>query len=767
MDVNSFKSTYLDVAAEKAGTVKMMCFDEGNNSSVSTCGFVAQDEILDGMTDDFDIDDAVVEEAAISIDDMLDADFDYDELDESLVSPVDNTEQTKSAVQEINANQLNRFVAGEFTDVQINNDTCPTVWQRKLTGCSSIERACYTFLVDNGYSVTDELGTLLPLSKVWVIAYPKAAKLKTDDDVLIEFVKMYYGVCCEYEVLQQIKQLPLEFLEKVDFNHRLLTSLDLAYIVPEYKSAWFDSEIVNRYSVEDRDTSLVIQLLKEGKFDKNEVFMLLASLDVENTNFSQKMISSVLDRYNVYLRLKLENKLNYTRLMAQKVFDCNWENFYTQEVSSEELTFHKLFSSREDFSVIEKVIPLLDGLLSPNEAAQIADYYDVVSILKGVTLGYPINKLTEECFATKCEYSEIAAKYYQEGLLSVRRVSSELPFSVVAVASDMDRIGVNADKALPVITKYEGVLTSLLEAVNEEKIGPFSYNSYLALFGTADETILEFMAKYLFTEYYSFYDFWMTVVFQSNGSNVKINGLTNDNIVVITDQDKIFYLSLNDWFDDNRESVQALLPMVPSVQYLTNNLGVLVCPLAKVNSYSKFLSNFNTNKSSIAVITNRRVGDNEDPLTLNYRMLLRQLRERHGETPAVLSMDRYNQITFDKVFNFFIGIGQEIDTLLWLDSSLVTLKRINSLLRLGSVYSIAGNVILKYLQSKGYCITAARGNDVPEYSGKFIIQLGQEEKHYNVGTGIAAVEHMVAEAVKNGITQLTLIAGKNFLKLTK
>ena len=88
--------------------------------------------------------------------------------------------------------------------------------------------------------------------------------------ILAQYLKSVRNINLEPNLLQYYINYPIDFFDKIAFTFRTASYKEIELISENYNEPWYKDYIVPLFSLEEKDTPLLIELMKQGKFNENE-----------------------------------------------------------------------------------------------------------------------------------------------------------------------------------------------------------------------------------------------------------------------------------------------------------------------------------------------------------------------------------------------------------------------------------------------------------------------------------------------------------------
>ena len=106
---------------------------------------------------------------------------------------------------------------------------------------------------------------------------------------LAQYLKSVRNINLEPNLLQYYINYPIDFFDKIAFTFRTASYKEIELISENYNEPWYKDYIVPLFSLEERDTPLLIELMKQGKFNENEALQYTNDLGKLNEYLTLKL----------------------------------------------------------------------------------------------------------------------------------------------------------------------------------------------------------------------------------------------------------------------------------------------------------------------------------------------------------------------------------------------------------------------------------------------------------------------------------------------
>ena len=106
---------------------------------------------------------------------------------------------------------------------------------------------------------------------------------------LAQYLKSVRNINLEPNLLQYYINYPIDFFDKIAFTFRTASYKEIELISENYNEPWYKDYIVPLFSLEEKDTPLLIELMKQGKFNENEALQYTNDLGKLNEYLTLKL----------------------------------------------------------------------------------------------------------------------------------------------------------------------------------------------------------------------------------------------------------------------------------------------------------------------------------------------------------------------------------------------------------------------------------------------------------------------------------------------
>lgn len=110
---------------------------------------------------------------------------------------------------------------------------------------------------------------------------------------LAQYLKSVRNINLEPNLLQYYINYPIDFFDKIAFTFRTASYKEIELISENYNEPWYKDYIVPLFSLEEKDTPLLIELMKQGKFNENEALQSNAEVKNKTTKEMKQMLEQI------------------------------------------------------------------------------------------------------------------------------------------------------------------------------------------------------------------------------------------------------------------------------------------------------------------------------------------------------------------------------------------------------------------------------------------------------------------------------------------
>lgn len=338
---------------------------------------------------------------------------------------------------------------------------------------------------------------------------------------LAQYLKSVRNINLEPNLLQYYINYPIDFFDKIAFTFRTASYKEIELISENYNEPWYKDYIVPLFSLEEKDTPLLIELMKQGKFNENEA--------LQYTNDLGKL--------NEYLTLKLNG--GYVQDIFNKIGtnreDMELYRIFTNVVGDAEIAQTLFSKSSNDKIVIAEYLQKIhkefpDNKIRLTDGTQIElldflrryenDIY-FIDLLKGLSNGIFDPQLYNAITLVQPDNKKITTgllKYYAEhpALAQYFRTYQDVCTSIIA--NDIDCFGYDLaqfrqdmstdNNADPEITKtvYKAIVCYYYSDMFGMTL--IDYKQWIALFSQDYKRYTETIAEYANFDAVHFNKFW-------------------------------------------------------------------------------------------------------------------------------------------------------------------------------------------------------------------------------------------------------------------
>lgn len=153
---------------------------------------------------------------------------------------------------------------------------------------SSLENDIRSFLVNDKRLVEVETD----LVTAWNQSFITNIALK--EDVIKEYILMRFGLdISSIDEVTYIEQFCDSDFRRVGITFREISFTELKIILDVIHEPWFDHQVLAEYSLEPRDTNLLLAMMKDNSYDEEELKKFTHDLDIFNQYLCAKLSNSI------------------------------------------------------------------------------------------------------------------------------------------------------------------------------------------------------------------------------------------------------------------------------------------------------------------------------------------------------------------------------------------------------------------------------------------------------------------------------------------
>lgn len=204
------------------------------------------------------------------------------------------------------------------------------------------------------------------------------------DLVIYDYLRSRYCINITYSTFQQVKGLPIGLLKSTAHPYRQMAVEEVLKLQEYFNTPSFNAEDIFLCSLEPRDTELICELQREGKFSRQEAFSYSRDCD------------------SLYFYLMLNKKGLYNALEYRQCFNVGSHCTYAIGKLNSDQKIIEALNARKDREECEQYLSKVD----PAVIAKYKDAIYLAAILKYVSL-YGVNdELIDMYFLTESKISE-------------------------------------------------------------------------------------------------------------------------------------------------------------------------------------------------------------------------------------------------------------------------------------------------------------------------------------------------------------------------
>lgn len=267
--------------------------------------------------------------------------------------------------------------------------------------------------------------------------------------VLAQYLKVTRNVNLAPEFLQYYINFPTDFFDKIAFTFRTASHKEIEMISDCYDKPWYKDYIIPLFSLEEKDTPLLIKLMQKGDFNEKEALQYTNDLNKLNEYLTLKLnggyVQNIFDKIgnnkeDIELYRSFVNVIGDSDI-AQTLFTKSCDDKLI--ISDCLQKIHKNFPNNQILLQNGTTINLLDFLNRYENDVYFIDLFKGLSkgifdmeLYNVITLVQPDNKQITAGLLIYYSEQPALAKYYQ----TYRDVC------VAIIANDIDRFGYDLDQ---------------------------------------------------------------------------------------------------------------------------------------------------------------------------------------------------------------------------------------------------------------------------------------------------------------------------------
>lgn len=510
-------------------------------------------DVDSGPSDDFDeIDNGFVDNFADGDSDFAD---DSDGIDSVFADDFLSVENEKEVGGDESDSYFDEF---SFETLEVpDNRVNGTDTEREV---QNLVEDFINFLIEQDHIVDVELS----LTDNWNNNF--SVKANTDIEVLKLYVLMHYGVDISPSAIEIYQGcLIADTLNAFGKSKRELSTEDVSLILRNYENSWFSEEVFNSFSIETRDSELLIEVMRTNKVD---------------TRALRRYAGVSADAIFAYLQLVLEDNFDV------QLFDTQIDNGvdilkYAEHVKSGNVESICLIANRKDAAEITELLNECEDKGNRVPVALLNEYASascLTTILRAYRNGVFNKKFIDDVLTCdKMQAAGFVYKLYEEGKINFSIYEEYGDVFQTIVFNDAMNAGLTNVRPLGmVLQEHRVAILMLLKAVycKEYMLNSFDYAKFLTLlcskFGTKVACWIE-QGHALD----SFNSFCASIIIESAGSEAKVSAVISRSLYLIQG-DAVALHSLEEVIFNDGILNFVLENTSNSVQVLPENKGIAV-----------------------------------------------------------------------------------------------------------------------------------------------------------------------------------------------
>lgn len=384
---------------------------------------------------------------------------------------------------------------------------------------NNLREAFFKDLYDDDYEIVQD-DVIETFHKAFGILY------NDEYSAFSKYLHIYYGIRLTSEELQDLESiLNSETIKLVRLPHRNVTKGEILAIQLQKDATFFDSNAIKEFSLEARDTSLIIQLEQQGKLKYD---------DLKKYAFNEDVLNAYL--YLVFRDEFDESEFSNVIKTPQNI------NTYVEIVTNGPVQLRSLLSL-DRFDEIYSVVKhnCSDEMLNLVTKYKYSPY--LFEIVNAFSLGVFSEEFISSFLMEKSKINSFAAADYGQGLLPTSLLNNfKGNYYLTKCIVDMNSLYLDTDLVKPLISDSEKLVVlhdyvvCLLDNYHLGNITYDDYKRYLLLLGLQQnykliQTILKNGVQLV-----SFNVFWFTNFLARFGvENIALPSGIGDLLVVRSD----------------------------------------------------------------------------------------------------------------------------------------------------------------------------------------------------------------------------------------
>lgn len=516
----------------------------------------------------------------------------------------------------------------------------------------------------------------------------------TKESLILEWLHRIYNIVIDSDYDDVLLNYSADDLKQVCCKYRNMNLSELLIIAPHLHKNYFDKSIIRDYSLEMRDTGLLLELMQNNNFNREEALLY----------------SNNLETYNSYLLLKTSGKFEATVFETVKGSDENLNSYAKSVLSNNPWAF---LGSHKDFSKIIK-------LVQTNEIPiELAEHHRNINFLYEILVAYSkglySSAFIDNYLNTTNLFCDRMAQLYCEGSLDAQTLNStngnfylsKLIYDATAFTINKDLRDMLYDNGI--MDKLYYFSKSIIDNVFEGNLADNEWYKFVYyLNNNCNVTICEdYLRLSQIHGSITFNQFWYLKLIEVLNIPAKIPASVGE-LVMYQNGSTVSYFNVQmvwESFDILIESILDKLSTNIAVKLLPEQKGIIICQ-KDYNSFSeeriKFQKLSNCKSSvSFAIEDNKRKDIGRYNITKMSELASQTYSGATSDSFNCLSMitpEKY--LVYDNLINLICSKYSEFAGLCMCSESIQCLKLFNNMLKLPTHAEVQIGFIKAFLEFK-------------------------------------------------------------------
>ena len=515
----------------------------------------------------------------------------------------------------------------------------------------------------------------------------------TNEDAILNWLQRIYNIIIDCEYDEALLQFSEQDLDSICCLYRNMYLSELIMIASHLKKDYFDKTVIRDYSLEMRDTGLLLELMQNNCFNQEEAVLYTNNLDT----------------FNAYLLLKTSGKFEAAVFESVKDSDENLNSYAKTVLSNNPWAF---LGSHKNFG---EIIQLVQSTEIPIELAErYKDNAYLYQILLAYSRGLYSSAFINNYLVIDNLYSAVMAELYANCELDAQTLAgtdgnfylAKFVFDVKAHKMDSKCAINSAESNLDILYNFAKVL---LDAVFEQKLSENEWRKFVCYIAYKKEFIVceEYLRYKEIHGVMTFNQFWYFKLTSSLNISARIPENVGE-LVMYQNGTAISYFNVQmvwEAFDILLESIKDKLDTNLVVKLLPEQRGIIICQ----KDYNKFsdertkFQKFTNCKSSLTYSVESN--NTEEILRYNSVKMIQLAKDIHAGSISdsfkcltMISPEKY--LVYDNLLSLICTSYQEFAGLCMSSEAIQCLKLFNNMLKLPTRIEVQVGFLKAYLEFK-------------------------------------------------------------------